>query len=289
MTLVNKESQNQTVGDKGVGIQAKGDVTINGLSYPEVKEIFTDLLELNFPKFSSKIAIDLANNNAEKFIELLFKKFQEYKDKVDIQKFQDPDILVDLNVAVTGAARKGEAANIDLLSQLVTERVNVNSNDMTSLMISEAIKVVPNLNKNQLEFLSLLYFMKNTLSLSDSPLKLLELKFKLIHDNLTSLDLIKPTEKEILTFYSLTYFNENKWANETLDKFNNHYKCFIDIPNKDFLEYIKLNTVLISNIFKLWIKHNYEDYNLSPLGNIIAITHLNLTIPHIKLSPIIQY
>ena len=217
------------------------------MSYTEVRDLFHDLLELNFPKFSSKLALDLANNNANEFIDLLFKKLQENKDKIDIKRFEDPDILVDLNAANTGAARKGKQANIDLLSQLVTESVNENSNDTTSLMISEVIKVVPNLNKNQFELLSLLNFMKNTLSLSDTPLKLLELKFQFIHDNLTSLDLIKPTEKEILAFYSLANYNKNKWVNETFDRFNNHYKCFKDITDKDFQEYLKENTVFKSN------------------------------------------
>jgi hypothetical protein len=56
---------------------------------------------------------------------------------------------------------KGAAANPDLLSKLIAERIAARSTDFQDIVLSEAVQVVPRLTGQQISLLSFVHFVKS--------------------------------------------------------------------------------------------------------------------------------
>lgn len=152
--------------DGSSGIQADGNVTINnyGMTLAEVREIFDYLFNENFPKMQ---ALRRAYDNVLLLFRELEAQFPDRYAEIDPDKFKDPDVQFTLNDAVRETAKRGDAANIDLLVNLIFERVSKDNSDLLDLTCSEAIKIVPRLTRPQIDLLSvvlLLYFEYNSVA-----------------------------------------------------------------------------------------------------------------------------
>ncbi|WP_283597589.1 LPO_1073/Vpar_1526 family protein [Photobacterium phosphoreum] len=155
------DKQKQNVEAEGIAIQAGQNVTLtqnNGMSFSEVKELCLLFLRDNFPALREE-AIKAAEDNVRSFSEKLESKIVESSQNIVLEKFKDPDVQATINDAVQACARKGERANTEILTNLITKRVSSNSNDFLNIVLSEAVLVAPKLTKQQISYLSLIHYL----------------------------------------------------------------------------------------------------------------------------------
>lgn len=77
------EKQKLDVGENSSAIQAGGNVTIT--PYLELRAIFLDLFELNFPRIQ-QVAKETANQRVDAMLEELKKSFEKHKNDIDPSK-----------------------------------------------------------------------------------------------------------------------------------------------------------------------------------------------------------
>jgi hypothetical protein len=155
--VLNKD-QKQIAEGEALAIQAGRDIVLhNGPSLSDITSLCDFLWKSNFPVLQAE-ARRIAENNVIAFASELNKKLEELQDKIDTAKFGDPDVQATINDAVKASARKGDAANPELLASLISERVSTNTDEYMSIVFSEAVQVVPRLTTAQISLLSLVIF-----------------------------------------------------------------------------------------------------------------------------------
>lgn len=158
--MVGDKKQDQSAKDESTAIQAGRDVNYHGLTVSEVKEICILFLRDNFPQLQED-ARRIAEEQVRNFANLLEQRLANDAASIVLDKFREPDVQAVINDAVQASARKGHAANPDVLSTLISERVSVNSNDFKDIVLSEAVQVVPRLTSSQIGLLSFVHFVKS--------------------------------------------------------------------------------------------------------------------------------
>lgn len=153
------EHQEQSASHGAVAIQANGNVTFNGLGLVEVRELCTLFLRDNFPRLREEAKL-IAEERVAQFASHLEAKLADNVNSIVIEKFRDPDVQSAINDAVQACARKGDAANPDILANLILKKVNANSNDFKDIVMSEAVQVTPKLTREQIAFLAFVLIMQ---------------------------------------------------------------------------------------------------------------------------------
>lgn len=160
--MLNKE-QEQTIGNGATAIQAGGSVIVinnnSGLTASDVKETCLTLLRANFPRLREE-ARSTAEGYVQSFAQQLEAKLADSMGSVLLDKLTDPDVQATINDAVQAAARKGEEANPDVLSQLIIERMSESGNEFQNIVYSEAVKVAPKLTRQHIAFLAFVLSIK---------------------------------------------------------------------------------------------------------------------------------
>jgi len=158
--MLNKEKQ--TVGDNSLGVQAGNNVVIHvtntGLTAADVREICLLLFKENFPHLKAE-AVEAAKANVDAYIPILESRIKASIDKIDFQKLAEPDIQASINESVQAAAKKGEKADLGILSELVTARMRSDTPEFLSLVAEEAIRLIPRLTKQQVAFVTLCHYL----------------------------------------------------------------------------------------------------------------------------------
>lgn len=161
------EKQKQEVGNHSTAIQVQGDY--HGLSYAEIKEIFLDLFQLNFPKVQ-EIADQTARGRVDVMLEQLKQSFEKHKDDIDSAKFTEPAIQYEMQAMVIDVARRGEKSNIDLLCELLITVLSKDCPELLELISIEARRVLPMLTKAHIAYLSFAVIINET-SLGSIPVE----------------------------------------------------------------------------------------------------------------------
>ena len=146
------EKQKQDVGENSTAIQAGGNVTIT--PYQELRAIFLDLFELNFPKIQ-QVAKETADKRVEAMLDELQKSFAKHKEQIDPRKFEEPAMQFEMQAMAIDAARKGEKSNVDLLCELFCTIMSKDCPELIELIAAEARKILPNLSPKHVSYLSL--------------------------------------------------------------------------------------------------------------------------------------
>lgn len=153
--------QDQDVGNGSIAVQSAGNVTIEqnnqGLAVAEVKELTNLFLKENFPKLREE-AILAATENVKEYLKYVEKEINEHADSLNVSKLSDPDIQSSLNESVQSSARKGNKIDLQLLAESVIQRVRNIDNDVLDLVAEEAIRIIPKLNRTQINFLTLAHY-----------------------------------------------------------------------------------------------------------------------------------
>ena len=146
------EKQKQEVGNNSTAIQVQGDY--HGSTYTEIKEIFLDLFQLNFPKIQ-EIAAQKAQERIDAMLEKLKQSFEKHKDNIDSSKFTEPAVQYEMQAIAIDVARRGEKSNVELLCELLSTVLSKDCPELIELISSEARRVLPMLSKEHIAYLSL--------------------------------------------------------------------------------------------------------------------------------------
>lgn len=147
------EKQKQEIGNNSTGVQVQGDLVV-GSSYTDIRAIFLDLFQLNFPKVQ-EIASKTANERIEKLLEELKDSFEKHKSDIDTEKFADPSLQYEMQSMAINVARRGDKSNMKLLTELLCTVASKNCPELIELISSESLKIVPMLSKKHIDYLSL--------------------------------------------------------------------------------------------------------------------------------------
>ena len=258
-------SKKQKGGENSTNIQAEN--LHVGMSFGEVEKIVYLLLKENFPTLK-KEAAEEAQKNVQKYLEKLNDEFKKNLKKIDIQKFANPEIQYDLNEAVTGSARRGEKADLEILAKLVIEKVSIKSTDIMSLTISEAISVLPKLTKNQIDFISFVQYARYFKFEEVRDLKDLELKNILLM-KLSDSFYVSDAEKKYLQYTGILY-ELNIMSNDYFKTCKENYPILKDIN----IEQVKVEAPNFYNVIELYKTLKVPQINLSAVGQLIALINL---------------
>lgn len=146
------EKQQQNVGDNSRAIQVNGDLVVT--PYQEIRAIFYDLFELNFPKIQ-KEAKKTADERVNEMLEQLRIAFEKHKEDIETEKFMEPGIQYEMQAIATDVARRGSKSNIDMLCELLCTITSKDCPELVELIASEARQAIPRMSPTHLSYLSL--------------------------------------------------------------------------------------------------------------------------------------
>ncbi len=152
--------QSQKGGDGSTNIQA-GELTIvQGMTYPEVREVALDIFESNFYKLAGE-AKEIAAERAEQITGDFLDKLQK-ENPEGFKKAQDPDFQHALFTVQKEYARTGDEDLADLLVDLLVDRSKQEKRDILRIVLNESLSVAPKLTDDQLAALAIIFFAKYT-------------------------------------------------------------------------------------------------------------------------------
>ncbi len=154
------DKQQQTTENGSTALQAGRDINITGLSVSEVHELCILFLRDNFPQLREE-AKRTAEEQVRAFATGLEARLANDAASIALEKFREPDVQAAINYAVQASARRGAAANPNVLSTLISERVARNTNDYKDMVLSEAVHVVPKLTGQQIALLSFVHCVRS--------------------------------------------------------------------------------------------------------------------------------
>ncbi len=154
-----RNKQDASGGDNSTFNQAGGDVNLsttinNGMGYFEVKDLFMDLFQNEFTKLGKDVE-DLINERAERIITGYLNKLVEENPNL-IQNTKDPDVRFGIIEAQKAYARFGNSEMSELLIDVLVQRTKA-EDSFSSIVLNEALTVIPKLTKFQINILSVLY------------------------------------------------------------------------------------------------------------------------------------
>ena len=145
--------QNLKTGENSTSIQVGGDVNIQENNYLEIKEIFLDLFDLNFPKILEE-AKEIVDQRIAELLKELERSFMKNKDSIEKTKFNEPAIQYEIQKMTIDVARRGKKSNLELLCELFSTLVSTDCPEIIELIASDTLKILPLLNKKHLAYLS---------------------------------------------------------------------------------------------------------------------------------------
>src|SRR5690606_25849936 len=134
--------------------------TYYGLRDHEVASLVQELLQNNFPRLVND-AKEAVERNIEEFNAKLHQTLEKRFQDLNFDKLSDPDVQADFNQAINNAARKGKKSNLDLLTEILSNRLLNNSSDIFDQVCSDAINIIPKLTKQQLDFLAISFYLQH--------------------------------------------------------------------------------------------------------------------------------
>lgn len=152
--------QQQTTESGSTALQAARDINISGLSVSEVRELCILFLRDNFPRLREE-AKRTAEEQVRAFATDLEARLANDAAFIALEKFREPDVQAAINDAVQASARRGAAANPNVLSTLISERVAKKTNDYKDVVLSEAVHAVPRLTGQQIALLSFVHCVRS--------------------------------------------------------------------------------------------------------------------------------
>ena len=154
------EKQKIDAGDNSNTVMVGRDINqvTNGVTYGEVKEICSDLFELNFYRLKSE-AESVAVARAEMLINDFISKLEK-QNNIKTVVFQDPDMQYALVNAQIAYAKSGDEVIEDLLVSLLIERVNSDEDELSKIILNESLNVINLLTKEHLNILAVIFLMR---------------------------------------------------------------------------------------------------------------------------------
>ena len=263
------EKQKQEVGNNSTAIQVNGDYVINP-AYDQVRAIFMDLFDLNFPRVQD-VAKREADIRIQELLNTLQKSFIKHQDTIDVNKFNDPGIQYEMQEMTKNVARFGKKGNIELLCELFSNILDADCPDVVELIAGETLKILPQINKKHLSFLSVMIVTfeasvnNPNLTITDidelfsSLIPILDAATEISGDDISYLNCINCIRSK-----GITHIN----VNPTLITSNERYSKMNSDEVRKEAESLSLNNVL--KFYELMQKCQIGRYDLTPIGRLIG-------------------
>lgn len=256
-------------------VQVAGNVEINnryGLAVHEVKELAQIFMRENFPVLREE-AIAAAQANVQRFLGEFEQKLAQNIGRIDPNKFKDPDVQSSLNDAVLESAKKGTRSNSDLLAELVLERLNSASSDYVSLVVSEAIKIVPRLTPEQIGFLTLVLFMTSTKITSAKSLNDLQPLATVALEASQNSFGISESQKSHLSFAGCATMLQFM-SNSAYSIWKANYDFIKDTPDEELKKKIEQEYPVLHALAKAFDDNQLGQITLTSVGKVIGLANL---------------
>ena len=266
------------IGNGAFGIQAERDVTVNvGLTVAEVEKLTKFFLEENFPQLRQD-AMETAMGNVARLLSEFKSQLGQRFHNVDVGKFADPDVQYTLNEAVVETAKRGESANIDLLVNLVLERVSKGGGDLLSLACSDAVRVVPRLTRPQIDFLSVALFF-DYMSIPNLPnITAYEKSARLAHaivelaSGVSEWDELYLESQRCLIHLSIG-------GNDVYVGLKSKYPVLKDVSPEEIKRDIMEKTTYFRDFVGVYEKYRMNFLRLTLVGQLVAAVNMNRYLP----------
>lgn len=261
------EKQNQKIGNNSTAIQVNGDLVINP-AYDQVRTIFIDLFELNFPKIQQ-----MAKEEADKRIQDLFdnleQSFLKYKENIDVNKFNNPGIQYQMHDMMKNVVCRGEKSNVELLCEMFSNMLDRDCPEVLERIASEAIDIVPRINRRHLAALTVIVLALE----AQCNVTTLEEVDKILGQSITLI-----SEAEDISFSDITYLSCINCIDKRGIMIMGLNPCLIsdieEYKNKNSEEIIKIaETHELENIIKFYdmmTKCQVMRYELTSIGLLIG-------------------
>ncbi|MGN0469043.1 MAG: LPO_1073/Vpar_1526 family protein [Acutalibacteraceae bacterium] len=130
-----------------------------GLTPKEACEMAIKLFYDNFPKLQEQ-AKELVEKRVTEFMDEVATKL--YREKItDMSPLADPDVQYVVYEAQKNYARFANKDLLSILSDFIVERIKTDKDDYFKIILDKAISIVPNLTKEQIDTLTLLFYYKS--------------------------------------------------------------------------------------------------------------------------------
>ena len=154
--------QSQKGGDGSTNIQAEKLTVVQGLTYPEVRQVAIDVFKSNFYELAGE-AKAIAAERAEQVTEDFLNKLQK-ENPEGFSKAQDPDFQHALFTVQKEYARTGDEDLGDLLVDLLVDRSKQENRNILQIVLNESLSVAPKLTDDQLAALAVAFFCRYTVN-----------------------------------------------------------------------------------------------------------------------------
>jgi hypothetical protein len=155
---MNKQSQKG--GENSTNIQTGELTIIQGMTYPEVRQVALDVFKSNFYELAGE-ARNIASERAEQVTEEFLSKLQ-IENPDGFAKAQDPDFQYALYTVQKEYARTGDEDLGGLLVDLLVDRSKQDQRDILQTVLNESLSVAPKLTQDQLACLAVTFLFKYT-------------------------------------------------------------------------------------------------------------------------------
>ncbi|MGE4529910.1 MAG: LPO_1073/Vpar_1526 family protein [Acidithiobacillus sp.] len=264
------------VNDGGISVQVAGNFQ-QGLSFESVERLFQLLLAENFPKLQEEAAAK-ARQYTDELVRKTYARLSSKIEKISPHKMAEPDVQSTFNDAIQSVARKGEKANIDLLSDLLELRVENDNSNFLDICIEVAVSIVPKLTQEMLCALATVQFVQH-LTIQDPGA--LEPMYEIVYREYTS----KCDHVTIAKLMTISAFGAGSYMNimgsDTFNQFKQKYLALNAENAKDKFPFMvrTLSAYDTKEMHKL---------SLNTPGQVIAITLLKKNFPLFDLKMLIE-
>ena len=151
---MDKLAQTQKGGDNAVQNQIGTQIVV-GIDEKRVREICDEKIEYAIKDLSTG-AIEVAKKRINAFTDSVLTKIKE--NSANLSSFADPSFQRDIIHAQMSAAESDREADVDTLAELLMARMNGKLKRATKTGIRKAMEIVPELETDELEVLSAMFF-----------------------------------------------------------------------------------------------------------------------------------
>lgn len=267
------DKQLQTTESGSTAVQAGRDINFHGLSVSEVRELCTLFLRDNFPQLREE-ARRTAEEHVREFATNLESRLANDAVEIAFEKFCEPDVQAAINDAVQASARRGAAANPGILSTLISERVTKNTNDFKSMVLSEAVHVVPKLTGNQIALLSFVHFVRSMKHKGLPSIDALESIAVSVQNFSSSGFGLSHSQKQHLQYAGAASVN-NVLGGDIFEYQCDAYSYFGITDAADFKAKLKIHAPSYLRILEQFESDNLFEIGLTSVGQAIALAHIS--------------
>lgn len=278
------DNQKQSVSANAVAVQAGGDVNF-GMSYSEVRDLVNLSLRDNFPKLREE-AMQIADGHIQLLLTAFETRLGKVADRIDANRFREPDVQAAINDAVMASARRGKEANMDILCALIAERVSVTPSHFKDMVLSEAIQVVPRLTAEQIKLLVLILIIRHFEPLkSEHTLVLYENIGHLVTPLLdSSIDKLSHVQISHIRYTGALEISGSTFAFDIFEHLNRSNSHFNIGKTADFKDLLKRSSPEFFSLIERFNEQRLGLFSLTSVGRAIALGHLSTVVPGLNYS-----